>query len=284
MRWPFLVLPLFPAMLLGACLDFASVSSADSPDASGDSLGAGPLAHTPFSCLDDDAGDAGLLSTYQVKVVFYDLAATRSGNTTTSIEGFSYAPIAGMGVKTCFPLDSACSSPEQTLTTDSAGTVAISVQEGRPIYLDAADPAYLPTLFFPPSYVRSTDQAFLVGVLTPSQFAGAAEAAGVDMSRSVGPDASLGNIVAYTFDCRRILAANVAWTIDDPDGSTPAYVAGGLISTSAKVTSTEGTALFYNAGLRITRVQAVYGDSGVLLQSQNVVVRQGAQTLVFTWP
>jgi hypothetical protein len=234
--------------------------------------------------LDDDAGDAGLLSTYQVKVVFYDLAATRSGRTTTSIEGFSYAPIAGMVVKTCFPLDSACSSPVQTLTTDSAGTVAISIQEGQTIYLDAKDPAYLPTLFFPPSLVRSTDHALLVGILTPSQFAGAAEAAGVDLSRSVGPDASLGNIVAYTFDCRRILAANVAWTIDNPDGSTPAYVAGGLISTTAKLTSTEGTALFYNAGIRSTRVQAVYGDSGVLLQSQHVVVRQGAQTVVFTWP
>lgn len=271
-------------MLWGGCWDFDSLSAGGPPDASGDRLAAGPLANTPFSCLEEDAGDAGLLSTYQAKVVFYDLAATRSGRTTTSIDGFNYAPIAGMVVKKCFPLDGTCSSPEETLTTDPAGTVPISVQEGGPFYLDANDPAYLPTLFFPPSYVRATDHAFLVGVLTPSQFAGAAEAAGVDLSRSVGPDASLGNIVAYTFDCRRALAANVAWSIDNPDGSTPAYVAGGLISTTAKVTSTEGTALFYNAGVRSTRVEAVYDDSGAVLQSQSVVVRRGAQTVVFSWP
>jgi hypothetical protein len=245
----------------------------------------GPLAHTPFSCLDADAGDSGVLATYEAKVVFYDLDATRSGRTTATIDGFAYAPIAGMAVKTCFPLDDKCTMPEATLKTDDAGTVSLSFQQSAPVYLDAEDPAYLPTLFFPPSYVRPGDKAFLVGILMPDQFAGAAQAAGVNMSRAVGPDASLGNIVASTFDCERVLAANVAWTLDHPDGSTRGYVVGGLIdTTTATVTSSEGTAVFYNTRVLTTEVSASYGDSGVVLQSQSVVIRAGAQSVVFSWP
>jgi hypothetical protein len=244
----------------------------------------GPLGNTVFSCLDQDAGDSGLLLTYNVKVVFYDLAATRSGRGTVSAGNFTYAPIAGMVVKTCTPFDAPCGSPEATLTTDAAGVVTVSIHQTSPIYLDAEDPAYLPTLFFPPTYVRSMDQEFLVGLLAPDQFVAAGQAANVDMSRAVGPDASVGNIVAASFDCQRNPAANVSWTIDDPTGSTRAYVVGGLISTAATVTSSEGYALFYNARVRSTQVQAFYGDSGVGLLSQNVLVRQGTQTVIYTWP
>ena len=192
----------------------------------------------------------------------------------------------GLNVSLCFADDLTCSSPVDTGTTDSSGTVLLHAPlDGGPFigYVDAVDPNFGP------------DAGVLEDLVYTQPFINALSLVPVTFSQQdriqYGPILgnpnldTKGGLLAEIHDCQDVPVAGATMTTTSTDPSTIIlYVAGGLPSLNAHATDASGRLLIMNVPPSDSFGLTTYNDQGAISGQYTVVVKAGAITSVFARP
>lgn len=160
----------------------------------------------------------------------------------------SEAPVEGLTLTACTPLDVECLQPVGSGITNENGEAEIPVYSGFEGYLQAAPPASYPDM------IPSIDFAFPppveddpVGVGEPLHFTAQGEAEIMVGILKTEIDPTQGHIFALAVDCLGLPTAGASLKLDTIGPNTiPYYMNGSLPSTTMAETGTEGEAGFLN--------------------------------------
>jgi hypothetical protein len=183
------------------------------------------------------------------------------------------APLAGVQLD-AFRTGNATSLATATSATD--GTYSLTVATGgMPVdgYLRATKATYLDEYAYPPApLVANSTQSLLL--LTSSEFALVGNAAGVM------PASGNGFILVAVSDCNGTAVAGA--TVSTTPAGTVRYASGGVPSSSATATSTDGLAFVFNVAAGDVIVRADSGSK--TLRAHTVNARADAITITAIAP
>lgn len=186
------------------------------------------------------------------------------------------APVEGLTLTACSPLDFECSQPIATGTTDANGDVEVPVYSGFDGYLmgDAPDsyPEMVPALMyvFPPPVVDDP-----IEIDEPLHVTASGEVDFMSQVLEMEVKPELGHILSLALDCQGRPAAGASLKIDIVSTDTvPYYMNGSLPSRVLTETGSEGEAGFINVPPGLITVTTTVSGVGKVSQL-TVLVRAG---------
>jgi hypothetical protein len=230
-----------PAFAGAVCVENACVA----PDAGGLRDG-GPEAATHLDASDGsppvDAGSSGPDWTCLGHVTYPDASAGTATLTVPYGDLIAHQPLAGIRVRACYLLDTACANPASGGgLTDDAGRIALDVPSGFGGFVLSTWDAGLSALTYlnPPVFAPRTDA--LQVMVTPDDVSALSTALGKVNDAAVVVQPGLGLFFLAAYDCQGKQAAGVQFSLDTPaPGSLTVYSHGGGLDTAA--TATDGVA------------------------------------------
>lgn len=260
------------------CLNNVCVASNQMDEAGADAaVDAGP-----WGCL----GQLSELTTGLPVTTTFFIANALDPITTAGPSGGSdltvltYTPVPGITLEGCNPLDVLCSSPvTAAVVSDDAGGATVVVPDDFSGFFQFVGSGYLPSKVYVGHLLA--DASTFQAPFPMLDVSGTLELASVlKVPMYLDPEAGVGHFFFQVYDCFDHVAPGVSFSlaIDGGPDTVQWYLTGGVPSTVATATDTEGAGGTLNVPAGAVLVTATLAGTKQIIGTVNVVVVAGSAT------